>query len=115
MIRNGNNQLTNVSWLEESEKVSMIDYIRDEVNSWCKNNPNQSFAARTIFGGENYDWTGTPLIPLYEYYIELGDDDYAVKEAGIALWRLLKEVISTDENAFDMVTGSYVNTYTLVN
>lgn len=114
MIRKGNKRITNNRWLEESEKTLMINYIKEKVDNWCFQYPTDSFSARTFFGGENYDWRGTPLITLYEHYAELGEDAYAVQEAGKSLGRLFKEVISIDKKLFDIVEGSYVNTYILV-
>ena len=114
MIRKGNKRLIYNSWLDESEKALMINYIQQKVNNWCVQHSSEMFAARTFFGGENYDWRGTPIIALYNHYAELGEDDYAVKEAGKSLGRLLKEVIYKDERIFDIVEGAYVNTYILV-
>ncbi len=114
MIRNGNKKLIYNSWLDASEKALMINYIQQKVNNWCVQHSSESFSARTFFGGENYDWSGTPLQTLYNHFAELGEDDYAVKEAGHSLGRLLKEVIYNDERLFDIIEGAYVNTYILV-
>jgi len=114
MIRNGNKRLIYNSWLDESDKTLMINYIKEKVNNWCVQHSSESFSARTFFGGENYDWRGTPLIALYNHHSEFGEDYYAVKEAGKSLGRLLKEVIYKDERLFDIVEGAYVNTYILV-
>ncbi len=61
MIRNGNKKLTYNSWLDEFEKSLMINYIQQKVNNWCVKHSSESFAAKTFFCGENYDWRGTPL------------------------------------------------------
>ena len=66
-----------------------------------------TFAARDLLGGDNYYWQGTPLIQLYDYYLE-GDEenhDYAVEEAGKAAGRLLKEVLINDKRTFETEEG----------
>ena len=56
---------------------------------------------------DNHYWQGTPLIPLYDYYLNGNEDnhDYAVEEAGKAAGRLLKEVLINDKQTFETEEG----------
>ena len=56
---------------------------------------------------DNYYWQGTPLMPLYTYYLNGDEDnhDYAVEEAGKAAGRLLKEVLMHDKRTFTTQEG----------
>ena len=85
----------------------MLAFLQGAVYCWCKNRKNEWFAARDLLGGENYDWQGTPLMPLYTYYLN-GDNnnhDYAVEEAGKAAGGLLKEVLIKDKRTFETEEG----------
>lgn len=85
----------------------MKAYLQGAVYCWCKNCKGQWFAARALIGGENYYWQGTPLMPLYLYYLN-GDDrnnEYAIEEAGKAAGRLLKEVLHKDKRKFETREG----------
>lgn len=83
--------------------LEMKAFIQGAVYCWCKNRPDEWFAARDLFGGENYFWDGTPLLPLYEYYLggDKGNNDHAVDEAGKAVGRLLKAVLCEDKREFE--------------
>ena len=64
-----------------------------DVQAWCRDRHGEWFAARDLLGGANYYyWQGTPLLRLYEYYLEQSDGDveYAVRQAGRAAGHLLK-------------------------
>ena len=85
----------------------MRAFLQGAVYCWCKNRKDEWFAARDLLGGDNYYWQGTPLIPLYDYYLN-GDEenhDYAVDEAGKAAGRLLKEVLINDKRTFETEEG----------
>ena len=77
------------------------------VYCWCKNRKDEWFAARDLLGGDNYYQQGTPLIQLYDYYLNGNEDnhDYAVVEAGKAAGRLLKEVLINDKRTFATQAG----------
>ena len=55
----------------------------------------------------NYYWQGTPLILLYDYYLNGNEEnhDYAVDEAGKAAGRLLKEVLINYKRTFETEEG----------
>ena len=81
--------------------------LQGAVYCWCKNRKNEWFAARDLIGGDNYFWQGTPLMRLYEYYLNDSRDngEYAVEEAGKAAGRLLKKVLFEDRRVFDTQDG----------
>lgn len=109
---NGITKYARVDGFTEEQIRLMRAYIQGAVYCWCKNRPDEWFAARDLFGGENYNWEGTPLMDLYLYY--LGNDDsnhdYAVLEAGKAVGRLLKGILVDDSRTFDM-KDEYTNLY----
>ena len=58
-----------------SEIFVIKAYIQGAVYCWCKNckMDNQEpiwFSASDLFGGDNYDWNGTPLLGLYKWHEE---------------------------------------------
>ena len=85
----------------------MRAFLQGAVYCWCKNRKDEWFAARDLLGGDNYYWQGTPLMPLYTYYLNGNEDnhDYAVEEAGKAAGRLLKEVLINDKRTFATEEG----------
>ena len=85
----------------------MKAFLQGAVYCWCKNRKDEWFAARDLLGGDNYYWQGTPLMPLYTYYLNGNEDnhDYAVEEAGKAAGRLLKEVLINDKRTFETEEG----------
>ena len=78
-------------------------YIKGAVHGFCKNNPNQEFSARILFGGENGDWHGTPLQRIYEWHCEAGTSD-PKERAAIDVGWLLKVVLHEDVRTF-VLTG----------
>ena len=82
----------------EREIQRMRDYLLGAVQAWCRDRHGEWFAARDILGGPNFYWQGTPLYPLYEYYLDKseGDSDYAISQAGRAAGHLLKRVLIED-------------------
>ena len=90
---------SNLIWCELFCKEPFIAGARSRKDEW--------FAARDLLGGDNYYWQGTPLIQLYDYYLNGDEDnqDYAVEEAGKAAGRLLKEVLINDKRTFATEKG----------
>lgn len=91
----GDNNYREVWCVEEPEKQRMRDYLLGDVQAWCRDRHGEWFAARDLLGGANYYWQGTPLMLLYEYYLEHsdGDEEYAVREARRAVGNLLKSIL----------------------
>ena len=78
------------------------DFLQGAVYCWCKNRKNEPFTVGALLGGDNFYWQGTPLIVLYEYYLETsdGNDDYAKEEAGKAAGRLMYDLLYNDKREF---------------
>lgn len=89
----------------DSEKITRIkDFIQGSIYCFCKNCPNEWFAARDLFGGENYYWQGTPLYELYQWHEQNNSRDpvsMAAKDIG---WLLLS-VIDGDKRTFELNEG----------
>ena len=47
----------------------MRAFLQGAVYCWCKNRKDEWFAARDLLGGDNYYWQSSPLMPLYDYYL----------------------------------------------
>lgn len=74
-------------------------YLQGAVHSFCKNNPGEWFSLRDLVGGENKDWGGTPLQPIYDYYISNGKTvEKAKKQAAVDAGWLLKTVLVGEGN-----------------
>ena len=56
----------------------MRAFLQGAVYCWCKNRKDDWFAARDLLGGNNYYWQGTPLIPLYDYYLNGNEENHLV-------------------------------------
>ena len=62
-------------------------------------------------GGENFDWSDTPLFVLYERHRIRGkSDEQAIEDAGKDLGWILKQVLADDKRTFiasdaDMAKG----------
>ena len=97
MIR-GYSSYRNVHGFTPNEIRRMLDYLQGAVQVWCRDRHGEGFAARDLLGGANYHWEGTPLMPLYEYYMAKSDNnwEYSVKQAGRAAGNLLKRVLIED-------------------
>ena len=108
----GETTYQNVHGLDEDKYLKpMRYYLLGAVQSWCRDRKEQWFAARDLLGGANYYWQGTPLYPLFTYYQQFGDDDYAVTQAGRAAGRLLKRVLIEDEKRTYETRQGYTREY----
>jgi hypothetical protein len=102
MISKGDATLRDVSGLSDTEKKSIVDFLQGAVYCWCKNNKGKWFTMLDLMGGDNRDWSKTPLEILYNKHIQNGKTvkeafDNAGKESG---W-LLKKVINNDRRQFE--------------
>ena len=55
-----------VTGITAEQRDLALAFIQGAVYCWCKNRKDEWFALRTLFVGDNYFWSGTPLMPLYE-------------------------------------------------
>ena len=109
----GDSSYMNVHGFTDRELQRMRDYLLGAVQAWCKERHGKWFAARNLLGGENYYWQGTPLMRLYEYYMEQSDEDseYAVRQAGRAAGHLLKRVLIEDPKRTYETRQGYTREY----
>lgn len=100
---------------DEELKKRMKAYIQGAVYCWMKNHKKKRFAVRDLFGGENYQWYGTPIHDLYLKHINNQDDadqnKKAVEAAGKDVGWLLKSVLDKDKRTFKSVPGCWTATY----
>ena len=84
------------------QKSLMKAYIQGLVYAWVRDRSGQVFAARDLAGGPNFEWSGTPLFPLYEKHIVLGkSSDDAIAGAAKDFGWLLKSVLNEDKRTFE--------------
>jgi hypothetical protein len=105
-------ELRDVHGITEDEKRLIKAYMQGAVYSWVKNRKNEAFAIRNLVGGENYEWSGTPLLALWEKQIKLGKrGDDATEAAAKDLGWLTKTVLSDDKRTFTLEKSGLVNSY----
>ena len=102
-----------VHGFSDGELQRMRDYLLGSVQAWCRDRHGEWFAARDLLGGANFNWQGTPLQPLYVYYMERSnhDDAYSVKQAGRAAGHLLKRVLIEDSKRTYETHKGYTRQY----
>jgi len=105
------NYYKNVLGIDEPLQQRMRDYLLGAVQAWCRDRHGEWFAARDLLGGANFYWQGTPLYPLFTYYQQFGDDNYAITQAGRAAGWLLKRVLIEDEKRTYETRQGYTREY----
>jgi hypothetical protein len=87
--------------LSENELELIKKFLQGSVYCWVKNRKEEVFAARDLVGGENFNWSGTPLIVLYEKHKNKDkSDEEAIEDAGKDLGWILKLVLHEDRRTF---------------
>ena len=103
-----------------SAKISIVDiemakaYIQGAVHSFCKNNCDEPFSVRVLFGGDNKNWEGTPLQCIFDYHKYIARTS---KPEGIAardVGHLLKGVLNEDKLRNYDVSDNFGNEYRMV-
>ncbi len=104
-----NGNLKDIGGLSNQEKNNAMNFIRQEVHDWCDKYPGKQFAARDLFGGNNYaNWTGTPLQAVYQNRHKQQSPTLttaakarkAKKQAGRDVGWLLKRTLHNDPRKF---------------
>lgn len=99
-------QIHFVNGITPKQKELINAYLQGAVYSWVKNRKDEWFAARDLFGGDNFYWEGTPLYCLYEKHINKGkSSNDAIVDAGKDLGWLLKQQLSNDKRSFETRQG----------
>ena len=87
-------KIREVHVIDDEVKQRIKDFLQGAVYCWCKNRKNDWFTARELLGGDNRNWSRTPMQALYR---AVGDEEQAGKEAG---WLLIR-VIEDDKRYFE--------------
>ena len=105
-------ELRDVSGITDEQKNLIKKFMQGAVYCWIKNRSGEQFAARDLVGGENFDWTGTPLKALYDKHKAKGKSSAeAIDDAGKDLGWLLKSVIHEDKRRFESDKSGLVSVY----
>ena len=103
------------SGLGPEEVAGIRQFLQGEVYCWINNKGGEGFAARDLVGGAVADWTGTPLLALYNKHINAGKPvPQAVKDAGKDLGWILKGVLQEDKHKFESYDAGMAKGYKLV-
>ncbi len=102
------------SCISETQKILAKAYIQDAVHSFCEHSKNSEISVRLLFGGENKNWTDTPLQCIYDYYKYMLCSKNPTKQAAIDVGWLFKEVLYCDVRVFEYVGKDTGNNYILV-
>lgn len=101
-------RIREVYGLTDEQKARIRDFLQGAVYCWCKNRPSEWFSLRDLMGGENFEWEGTPLFPLWEKHQAEPD---AVKRAGQDGGWLLKRLIADDQRNFETREAELIRQY----
>jgi hypothetical protein len=105
-------EIRDVKGISTVEKQRIKDFLQGAVYCWCKNRNDEWFSIRDLMGGENFDWTGNPMIALYQKHINKGKNDAdAISDAGKDAGWLLKKVVSSDIRQFETTVDELVRKY----
>lgn len=105
-----------VSGLTTEQTQLAKAFLKGAVYCWLKNRKNEVFALRDLFGGENTNWSGTPLQCIWEKQKNKGKtNDEAYEQAAVDVGWLLKAVLAEDTTrTFKKVKLGLTNGYVLV-
>ncbi|MCE7517551.1 hypothetical protein LZG37_05355 [Halomonas titanicae] len=98
-----------VNGISENERDLAKAYLQGAVYCWCKNRKDEWFSLRDLVGGDNYQWSRTPLMPIYIKHEGVAED--AVKEAGKDTGWLLMRVLNDDQRTFESKKEGMVKHY----
>ena len=105
-------EIRKVKGISSDEIQRVYDYLQGAVYCWCKNNPDKWFSARDFLGGDNFDWTGTPMIVLFNKHINKGKTtENAISDAGKDAGWILKKVIDDDQRNFETKKENLIRKY----
>jgi len=103
-----------VHGLTDTQREEITEFLQDAVDAFCNENHGEWFWARTLVGGENGNWRGTPLAVLFRNRFQVvHDHDAAHQQAGIDVGWILKRVLEDDRRTFK-TNQSYGRRYRLV-
>jgi hypothetical protein len=114
MLINDNSQIRgNISDIHKCDMELIKAFLQGAVYCWIKNNKEgEIFALRNLVGGENSNWTNTPLKLLYKKHKDMGKDNKTANEvAGQDAGKILKLVLNDDERKFEVSDAGFTNGY----
>lgn len=87
--------------LESKEWHEAALYILGAVHGFCNAFPGKSFSVRSLVGGGNADWSGTPIQKIYESHCRTLAPEQAADRAAEDTGRLLKAVLQEDKYTYE--------------
>jgi hypothetical protein len=104
MALTGSTGVRRVKGIGPQERVRIKAFCQGAVYCWIQLRRDEPFGVRELVGGENRNWSGTPLQVLYDRQIGLGrKHQKAMELAGQAFGWLLKEALEDDKRTFKEV------------
>ncbi|MCB9360672.1 MAG: hypothetical protein H6587_03465 [Flavobacteriales bacterium] len=104
-------EIREVYGITPEENREIFVFLQGAVYCWCKNRPDEWFSMRDLMGGENFDWTGTPLSKLYDKHIQTKSDMAAIEDAGKDSGWILKKVVTKDIRTFETKKEDLIRKY----
>lgn len=110
--------LTVPSEIREVHGLTVVDkqlieaFMQGAIYSWVKNRKGEWFAVRDLVGGENTDWSGTPLQQLYDKHITAGKSSDAAHDAAAHdIGWIVKSILANDKRVFENDNTGFVSSY----
>jgi hypothetical protein len=101
-----------ISGISDHKFEQIKSFLQGAVYCWVKNRKDEIFALRDLVGGENTDWSSTPLEALYQKHIDLKKDSASAnKVAGQDAGQVLKLVLKNDSRKFQVRSAGLSNGY----
>jgi hypothetical protein len=105
-------EIREVHGLSSVDKQLIEAFMQGAVYSWVKNLKGKWFAVRDLVGGENTDWSGTPLQQLYNKHIDAGKINHEAFEAAAKdIGWIVKAILANDKRVFENDNTGFVNSY----
>lgn len=102
MIRQPKSKIILVTGISNDERQSIDTYLLGKIDTWFINQDKIWQSSRTIMGGLNRKWEGTPLYVLFLKHIRNGKNiQVAQKCASQDFGRLLYSLVENDERLFE--------------
>ena len=88
---------------EKADRGKILAFLQGAVYCWCNAKGTKEFDITSFVGDKNWNWNGTPLQPIHDYYLEkTGNKNEAYGEASRTVSNLLKNILIADVRRFDM-------------
>ena len=116
MITNDKSKvIESILGISDLEFEQIKSFLQGAVYCWIKNRKDEVFALRDLVGGENTDWSSTPLEALYQKHIRLNKNAASAnKVAGQDAGQVLKLVLKKDSREFLVRDAGLSNGYVWV-